>query len=201
MQPLHFSWPVQPSMAWRRASWGPLLGLLVWLAGCATPPKPVPPPPPEPVQPALPVPAPVAPPAPVTPAPAQPVIVAPEAVPEVAPPGKLSQAASPRDYRKDGAAHVYQKYPDRLYPGKLPPMLLAVGVLDVDIGRHGEVLALRWTRAPRQVPQVMAEIENLVRAAAPFPAPVRLGQVTYTEVWLWHKSGRFQLDSLTEGQQ
>ena len=28
----------------------------------------------------------------------------------------------------------------------------------------------------------------------------RTGQVTYTDVWLWHKSGKFQLDTLTEGQ-
>jgi protein TonB len=27
-----------------------------------------------------------------------------------------------------------------------------------------------------------------------------LSQVTYTDVWLWHKSGKFQLDTLTEGQ-
>lgn len=79
-------------------------------------------------------------------------------------------------------------------------MLQAVGVLELDIGKRGEVLALRWTRAPRQVPQVMAEIERMVHAAAPFPAPARMGPISYTEVWLWHKSGRFQLDSLTEGQ-
>jgi hypothetical protein len=24
--------------------------------------------------------------------------------------------------------------------------------------------------------------------------------VTYTDTWLWHQSGRFQLDTLTEGQ-
>jgi hypothetical protein len=26
------------------------------------------------------------------------------------------------------------------------------------------------------------------------------GRVTYTDTWLWDKSGRFQLDTLTEGQ-
>jgi hypothetical protein len=26
------------------------------------------------------------------------------------------------------------------------------------------------------------------------------GKVTYTDTWLWDKSGRFQLDTLTEGQ-
>lgn len=36
--------------------------------------------------------------------------------------------------------------------------------------------------------------------AAPFPAASRLGPVVWTDTWLWDKSGRFQLDTLTEGQ-
>jgi hypothetical protein len=55
-------------------------------------------------------------------------------------------------------------------------------------------------RAPTQAPEVMADVERSVRAAAPFPVPVKMGRVTYTDTWLWHKSGRFQLDTLTEGQ-
>ena len=39
-----------------------------------------------------------------------------------------------------------------------------------------------------------------MRAAAPFPLPAQLGRVTYTETWLWDKQGKFQLDTLTEGQ-
>jgi len=200
MQPLRAKrWP-DHRLTWQRACLGPLMCLVVWLAGCAAPPKPVPPAPPvlpPPVQPAPP--EPVAPPEP-QPEPAPAVIVAPE--PEVveAPPTLVSDASNPRDYRKDAGKHLYQKYPGRVFPGKLPPMLQAVGVLEVDIGKRGEVLALRWTRAPRQSPKAMAEIESMVREAAPFPAPVRMGQISYTEVWLWHKSGRFQLDSLTEGQ-
>jgi len=46
----------------------------------------------------------------------------------------------------------------------------------------------------------VAEIERIARAAAPYPAPQRMGRVTYTDVWLWDKSGHFQLDTLTEGQ-
>ena len=46
----------------------------------------------------------------------------------------------------------------------------------------------------------MAEIERTARAAAPYPVPERLGKVTYTDTWLWDKSGHFQLDTLTEGQ-
>ncbi len=79
-------------------------------------------------------------------------------------------------------------------------MLYAVGVLNVDIDRAGQVQSVQWMRAPRHAPEVMAEIEKMVRAAAPCPTPVHLGRVTYTDDWLWHKSGRFQLDTLTEGQ-
>ena len=46
----------------------------------------------------------------------------------------------------------------------------------------------------------MAEIVRTVKAASPFPAPAKLGNVVYTDTWLWHKSGRFQLDTLSEGQ-
>jgi hypothetical protein len=79
-------------------------------------------------------------------------------------------------------------------------MLEAVGVLNVDIDKKGAVKAVHWMRAPKHVPQVMAEIERMVKAAAPYPVPQHLSQVTYTDTWLWHKSGKFQLDTLTEGQ-
>ena len=65
---------------------------------------------------------------------------------------------------------------------------------------RGAVTALRWVRAPNHAPEVVAEIERSVRQAAPFPAPVKMGRVTYTDTWLWHESGRFQLDTLPEGQ-
>jgi hypothetical protein len=55
-------------------------------------------------------------------------------------------------------------------------------------------------RAPSHAPEVVAEIERSVRAAAPFPTPLKMGRVTYTDTWLWDKSGQFQLDNLTEGQ-
>ena len=79
-------------------------------------------------------------------------------------------------------------------------MLYAIGVLQVEVDGRGQVRHLNWMRAPRHAPEVIAEIERTVRAAAPFPAPARMGKVVYTDTWLWHKSGQFQLDTLTEGQ-
>jgi len=115
-------------------------------------------------------------------------------------PVRSSAAATPRAYRQDAAGHLYGLNAQRIYKGKLPPLLYAIGVLEVDIDRSGRVSALRWMRAPRHAPEVVKEIERTVRAAAPFPVPARMQRVTYTDTWLWDKSGNFQLDTLTEGQ-
>ena len=111
-----------------------------------------------------------------------------------------SEARSVREYRLDAARHLYALQAQRIFKGRLPPMLEAVGVLQLDIDREGQLRGLQWNRAPRHAPEVMADIERMVRAAAPFPAPRHLGRVSYTDVWLWDESGRFQLDTLTEGQ-
>ncbi len=167
-------------MTLRRAPWLRLFIASTLLSACSvTPPTP-------PVSPAPGVPA-----SPSAPAPAAQV------------PGRspgLSNAATPRDYRRDAARHLYALNAERIYRGRLPPMLQAVGVLQVELDGSGQVRRLDWMRAPRHVPQVMADIERMVRAAAPFPVPARLGRVVYTDTWLWHHSGRFQLDTLTEGQ-
>jgi hypothetical protein len=160
------------------------IGIAALIAGCATPP-----PPPKPAPPPAPAPAPAPLPPSVTQAPAPPQL-----------PGQISNAQTPREYRRDAASHLYLKNSTRIYVGKLPPLLYAVGVLEVEIDGRGLVTKVHWLRAPTQAPEVMADIERSVRSAAPFPVPVKMGRVTYTDTWLWHKSGRFQLDTLTEGQ-
>ncbi|HEX5806999.1 MAG TPA: hypothetical protein VFY31_11785 [Macromonas sp.] len=137
--------------------------------------------------------------------PLAPRIATPTAPAPVAPPaspytGKISLANTEREYRRDAAQHLYSLNTSRIYQGKLPPLLYAVGVLQVTVDGQGQVRKLDWMRAPSHVPAVVAEIERTVRAAAPYPAPKKLGQVVYTDIWLWDKSGRFQLDTLTEGQ-
>ena len=121
-------------------------------------------------------------------------------VPASAGSARTSAASTPRAYRQDAATHLYGLNHQRIFKGKLPPQLYAIGVLEVDIDRTGKVTRLHWMRAPRHAPEVVAEIERTVRAAAPFPVPERLKKVTYTDTWLWDKSGHFQLDTLTEGQ-
>ncbi|MBC7603644.1 MAG: hypothetical protein H7255_13415 [Ramlibacter sp.] len=116
------------------------------------------------------------------------------------PASRPSQAANPKAYRADAATHLYGLNKDRIYKGRMPPLLYAIGVLQVEVDRNGNVEKVSWMRAPNHAPEVVKEIERTVRAASPFPAPARMGKVVYTDTWLWHKSGRFQLDTLTEGQ-
>lgn len=174
---MHFHSRLRATPRWNTVCRAASLALLAVLGACSvSPPAPAPGP--------SPVPAPV-----------------PVAIPDPEPQAShLSHAATPRDYRRDAASHLYSKNSQRIYTGKMPPLLYAVGVLQVDIDRLGRVTDIRWMRAPKHAPEVMADIERSVRAAAPYPAPVRMGRVTYTDTWLWHKSGRFQLDTLTEGQ-
>ena len=172
--------PRQHTFNLRHALPGAMAALVAaLLAGCGS--RPVPPPDGPPVT---------------TVTPSQPQAKAPTASSRV----RSSNASNPRAYRADAASHLYGLNQDRIYKGRLPPMLYAIGVLQVDVDGRGNVRDLRWMRAPKHAPEVVAEIERTVRAAAPFPAPARMGKVVYTDTWLWHKSGRFQLDTLTEGQ-
>jgi hypothetical protein len=163
----------------------------LWLTGCTTTElKPTPPTP-------VPAPAPPPPPAPQPVKPAPPIVQLEEPAKPKLP---ISSARNARDYRVYAAKHLYQLNGPRIFKGRMPPMLYAVGVLDVEIDKQGQVTRTQWVRAPGHAPEVMREIEKTVRQAAPYPVPVHLGKVVYSDVWLWHKSGNFQLDTLTEGQ-
>ena len=159
-------------------------GMAALIAGCTSTPLP------PPVTPVLIF----TPPAQLEPAPA-PVVVTPPMQDAM-----VSSAITPRDYRRDAASHLYGKNKNRIYKGMMPPLLYAIGVLQVEVDGKGRVTSLSWMRAPNHAPEVVAEIERTVRQAAPYPVPARMGRVTYTDTWLWHKSGLFQLDTLTEGQ-
>jgi hypothetical protein len=164
------------------------VGLVTFIAGCMSTPLPSP-------EPLVTLPEPVATPEPIKPAPVTAAPARPEPVL-----AKVSHAATPLAYRKDAAHHLYGHNAHRIYQGKMPPLLYAIGVLQVEVDNKGRVTGTHWMRAPSQAPEVVAEIERTVRLAAPFPVPARMGKVTYTDTWLWHSSGHFQLDTLTEGQ-
>lgn len=103
-------------------------------------------------------------------------------------------------YRVRAAQHIYKLNTDKVYAGRMPPLLKAIGVVEVQLASNGEIRNLKWNRAPLHAPEVMREIERTLLAAAPYPTTLQGESMVFTETWLWHKSGRFQLLSLTEGQ-
>ena len=115
-------------------------------------------------------------------------------------PQKVSMATTPKAYRIDGARHLYATYPDRIFKGKLPPLMHAVVVTEVELDAAGNVRNVQMVRVPSHAPEVVVKVREMIQAASPLPAPQRMGGTRYTDIWLVDKSGRFQLDTLTEGQ-
>ncbi len=114
---------------------------------------------------------------------------------------KMSQALDIKGYRVDGARHIYESYPHRIYKGKLPPLVHAIVVVETVLDEQGRATAINIVRAPTHAPEVTAAVREMIRRVLPLPSPVRMaGGVAYTETWLMDRSGRFQLDTLSEGQ-
>ena len=120
--------------------------------------------------------------------------------PAIAAAPDASTAADAKAYRKDGAKHIYAAYRDQIYKGKLPPLIHAIVVAEIDLDDAGNVRAVNMIRTPSHAPDVTERVRQMIRAASPLPAPRRMGGTKYLDIWLVDKSGRFQLDTLTEGQ-
>lgn len=111
-----------------------------------------------------------------------------------------AQTDDVKRYRPGAARKIYQRWSNRIYKGKLPPLVYAVAVVETHVDARGNVRAVTFSRKPTQAPEVSREIVELVKAASPLPNPGALGAHTYIDTWLWDRSGKFQLDTLTEGQ-
>ena len=120
-------------------------------------------------------------------------------------PSPLAAASQPSEadteltYKRDAAKHLYVTYPMRIYKGRMPPLLYGVAIVETDVEADGSVTDVRLRRPPGAA-EVGPWIVQMIRKAGPFPVPAKLGKATYVDVWLVHKGGNFQLDTLTEGQ-
>jgi hypothetical protein len=128
------------------------------------------------------------------------LLAAPPARAQSAVVASVSTAETAKAYRMDAARHIYASYPELIYKGKLPPLVHAIVVLEMDLDANGQLRSINMIRVPTHAPDVTATVKEMIRRASPMPAPKRLGGARITEIWLVDKSGRFQLDALTEGQ-
>lgn len=121
---------------------------------------------------------------------------------EIASAQRLITVQSPaiRAYRRIAASHIYRQYPQRIYKGRIPALVYAVVVVETQLDAQGNVTDVAFSRTPGHATEVAPMIAALIRAASPLPSPGKLGAHTYVDVWLWDKSGSFQLATLTQGQ-
>jgi hypothetical protein len=119
------------------------------------------------------------------------------------------QCAAPREsatdveqeFRIDAARHLYTCFPQRIYRGKLPPLLYGVMMVEVQLDPAGNVLDVSMVRKPA-ADEVAPWVVSLIKRGSPYPAPAKFpgGVVRFTETFFVDKSGLFQAFSLTEGQ-
>lgn len=115
---------------------------------------------------------------------------------------QVSDATEDKTYRKHAARHIYAAFPNRVHKGKLPPMMYAVMITDTKLDASGNVVEVDVVRGPAAAKEVTPWVVSLIRKASPFPAPAQMGEggTVYREIWLVDRTGKFQVDSLTEGQ-
>lgn len=166
---------------------GPLRGLalVVLLAGCTAPPRPVAPPPP-----AAPVAAPK--PAAVETRPAGPV--APPAHAPVAqklPPPTASRTHD--ELRRQAALRLVAANPERVYAGAVPAILLAIPVLEVELHGDGSIRKIDVLRRPGQAPETVQLAIDALHRAAPFGDVSRLPRPwKFSETFLFNDDRRFK---------
>ncbi|WP_374568701.1 hypothetical protein [Ideonella sp.] len=114
--------------------------------------------------------------------------------------GAVSEAQTDQEYRRDAARRVYESFPAHIHRGKLPPLMYAIAITETDVDASGRVTDVRLTREPAAAKEVGPWVVALLRKIGQFPAPTRMAKATYKEIWLVDKTGKFQVDTLTEGQ-
>jgi protein TonB len=114
--------------------------------------------------------------------------------------GSPQARPEPPTYRALGARHLYDTYGDRVYKGRLPPLLYAIAVVETEVDEEGRVVDAVITREPAAAKEVGAWIVALIKQASPFPKPGNGGHARYQDVWLVDRTYTFQLHTLTEGQ-
>jgi hypothetical protein len=120
--------------------------------------------------------------------------------PRVSGPPHASNATTEDAYKVDAARHLYSAYPQRIYKGVLPPFIYSVMVVQTEIDDEGQVRDIAVLRTPA-ADEVAPWVIAMVRRAGPYPAPSKLpGGARWVEIFLVDRGGKFQVDTLTEGQ-
>lgn len=101
-------------------------------------------------------------------------------------------------YKADVARHVMLRNPERIFEGRLPPLLPAVVVLNITVDREGRLTDVQVQRSRDRGASEVALAS--LRRSGPLPRPDGLGQqsdaMTFSETFLFAERYRFQIRTL-----
>ena len=147
----------------------------------------------SPMAPDAPLPAPTVPPTQVTP---------PRPVTGIEPIGKLPMPSTPRSWaeaRRQAAQRLVAAHPGGSYMGRVPDVLLAIPVLEVELNADGSVRRIEVLRYPRQARDTVKIATDAIRRAAPYGNVSRLPKPwKFTETFLFDDARRFKPRTLDE---
>lgn len=182
-------------MTWMRGlRWSGKLALALSLAACGGPTQRQPDRPPVQEAPRVPGGSPAATPvAPGGPVPTSPAVR--RGLPLPAP----QAVRSHEDLRRQAAQRLVAANPDGTYMGEVPPELLAIPVLEVELNQDGSIRHIRVLRKPTQAEDTIEVAIAAVRRAAPFGDVSRLPKPwKFVEVFLFDDDRRFKPRTLDD---
>jgi protein TonB len=109
-------------------------------------------------------------------------------------------AANLDEYKIQVAERIMAANPKVIFSGRLPEMMTAIVVLDIGIGRDGEVTSVKVHRSPNSQASEIAV--DAVKLAGPYPQPGKLlgvlhRSLTFSETFLFNRDYQFQLRTLS----
>ena len=134
-----------------------------------------------------------------TPTPVQP---APGGKGSASAPKELPPAVAARnwdDFKKQAALRMVAANPSITYIGKVPDILLAIPVLEIELDANGSVCHIHVARHPGQAPETTQIAIDAVKRAGPYGDMKYLKKPwKFTEVFLFDDNRRFKPRTLDE---
>ncbi|MDT8998061.1 hypothetical protein RQP53_02105 [Paucibacter sp. APW11] len=101
--------------------------------------------------------------------------------------------------RRQAAERLVAANPGQTYLGTVPPILLAIPVLEVELKADGHVSRIHVLRKPGQAPETLQMAIDAVHRAAPFGNVSRLPQPwKFSETFLFNDQRHFKPRTLDE---
>ena len=103
------------------------------------------------------------------------------------------------EVRAQAARRLVAANPGAIYLGKVPDILLAIPVLEMELNADGSLKRIEVLRAPGQAPETLQMAMDAVRKAAPFGDVSRLPKPwKFTETFLYRDDLKFKPRTLDQ---